>query len=526
MAVKPEIPDFKLVECCGSGAYGDVWIALDHNGMRRAVKVLDKMRLKNLGALAREEKALHLFRTQVPKHPNLIDVLHVGETEDFIFYVMELADNFNGDGSGSYVADTLEIRIRKNGALSPESLPATMDGICAAAEAIHAAGLVHRDIKPSNIIFVGSSPRLADIGLTASDSPGISIAGTADFMPPERTAGTEADIYSLGKLLYCAFTGFGPEKFPSLPEDFRLLPSNRRREIEKFNRVSLAACARNPAERLKTVAEFRDALRGGSLRGGGRRRRAFTRILRYAAVPAAVAGATVWLIFRQGDSAPPERTQLMRLADVELQRWHPDVALVYLDKVRLKWQKWADKDEKYFKLRDSAEIMKKKMAKAGGEAVMKTIIQASTALGSDPKRALELMEKLWKDPASRKQARVISLYAMALAANDRFGEAVETMKLQTKLPDPEDADGGYAGLAELYEKKEMFKEALENLDLLISKHPDSRVYLNQKAMVCVSANDTEGALAVYRRMLEITPDDEDIKDMIKSLEDTMKEVSK
>ena len=45
-------------------------------------------------------------------------------------------------------------------------------------------------------------------------------------------------------------------------------------------------------------------------------------------------------------------------------------------------------------------------------------------------------------------------------------------------------------------------------------------------MVLVQANDPESALKAYRRMLEITPDDEDIKDMIKALEDTVKEVQK
>ncbi len=120
------------------------------------------------------------------------------------------------------------------------------------------------------------------------------------------------------------------------------------------------------------------------------------------------------------------------------------------------------------------------------------------------------MEKLWKDEDARKQARIISLYAMALAANNRFDEAVEALKLQTKLLYFEEADGGYAGLADLYAKKEMFKEALENLDYLISKQPDNRVYLNQKAMLLIKANDPDAALKVYRRILEITPDDQDI----------------
>lgn len=508
-----------MISCCGSGGYGDVWLAEDRDGIRRAVKVLDKIRLMNLGVLGREEKAVRLFRTQVPEHPGLIRILHTGESCDFLYYVMELADNCASDGGPPYVPDTLEMRIRRDGAMAPECAIALMTALLDAVECLHGAGIVHRDIKPSNIIFIKAMPRLADMGLASSADTMTSVAGTQYFIPPENSTGSGADLYALGKLLYCCYTGNSPDKYPSLPKGLDM------KDVSKLNLVALKACDPNQEGRFRNAAEFRAALRGGKMCSYGSRKKVFTRILRYALLPAAVAGASAWLIFH-GDSAPPERAQLIRLADVELQRWHPDVALAYLDKVSLKWPKWAEKDEKYFKLRNSAGEMKKKLDKAGGEAVMKIILQASMALGSDPKRALELMEKVWKDPSSRKQARVISLYAMALAANDRFGEAVETMKIQTKLPDPEDADGGYAGLAELYEKKGMFKEALENLDLLISKHPDSRVYLNQKAMVCMSANDTDGALKVYRRMLEITPDNDDIKEIIESLEDTSQEAGK
>jgi hypothetical protein len=65
---RPDIPDFKIILCCGSGAYGDVWVADDRDGIRRAVKVLNKARLTNLGVLVREEKALRLFRSMVPEH--------------------------------------------------------------------------------------------------------------------------------------------------------------------------------------------------------------------------------------------------------------------------------------------------------------------------------------------------------------------------------------------------------------------------------------------------------------------------
>ncbi len=519
---KTEIPDFNLLDCCGSGGYGDVWVALDRNGLRRAVKVLDKKRLINLGVLSREEKALKLFRTQVPRHPNLVEVIHVGETDESLFYVMELADNFNGEDADDYAPDTLDARIRARGPLLGDELLQVIAGVISAVAAIHSAGLVHRDIKPSNIIFVRSEPRLADIGLTSTDSPLISVAGTPGFMPPEGNSGMEADIYSLGKLLYCTFTGRRAEDFPSLPENFRCMPAGRRRDLERFNRVALAACAKNPAERLKTALEFRSALFDDKMP----RKPLITNILRkafkYAALPVAILSSLFWILTRHDSAGEKERSRLMRFAGVELQRRHPDVALTYLDRIRTSWPNWAERDEGYFKLRDSAETMKRKMETLGGESVMKNIVSAGACLSSDPKRALELMEKLWKSPDARKQAAVISTYAMALDANGRFDEAVEVLKLQTRMADGEDADGGYASLASLYAKRGMLKEALANIDILLEKYPDSRVYLSQKAMILLEAGKSEEALKVFHRILEIVPDDEACRDMIRALEEARK----
>ena len=83
---KPDIPDFRIISCCGSGAYGDVWVADDRDGIRRAVKVLKKERLTNLGVLGREEKALRLFRSRVPEHPNIVRRFHTGETGPLLYH--------------------------------------------------------------------------------------------------------------------------------------------------------------------------------------------------------------------------------------------------------------------------------------------------------------------------------------------------------------------------------------------------------------------------------------------------------
>lgn len=509
--VRPDIPDFKIISCCGSGAYGDVWVADDRDGIRRAVKILNKARLTNLGVLGREEKSLRLFRNAVPEHPNLIRIFHSGETDSLIYYVMELADNFNSDGP-EYEADSLENRLRKTGALRESETMSLISGLADALTCLHSNSIVHRDIKPSNILYVGGVAKLADIGLASSGDQSVSIAGTLHFIPPEKNSGFEADIYAMGKVLYCAFTGFTADKFPSLPDDLNSELSSR------FNRIALKACSATPQDRFRTVAEFMDAVKDGKIRCHWSLRRISAKTLRYALLPVAIAGAAVWLLNRNANSKEPERSQLMRFADMELQRRHPDVSLAYLDRIRLKWPEWAKTHMEYFKLRDSALSMKKRMDTAVGAQVGNTIEKASALLAGNPKQALEIVEKLWEDPVTRSQARVISLYAMALAENGNFDKAIQIQELQTRLPDSEEADNGYAGLADIYARKGMYGEANNTLDALISRNPVNRAYLSRKAMLGISTGDLKTALVTYRKILAITPDDNDVRDMIKELE--------
>src|SRR6185503_2842620 len=84
---------------------------------------------------------------------------------------------------------------------------------------LHGQGLVHRDIKPSNIIFVRGAPKLADIGLVADASEARSFVGTEGFIPPEGPGAAQADLYSLGKVLYEISTGRDRRDFPALPDE-------------------------------------------------------------------------------------------------------------------------------------------------------------------------------------------------------------------------------------------------------------------------------------------------------------------
>ena len=101
--------------------------------------------------------------------------------------------------------------------------------MCTALGAAHIRGVVHRDLKPANVFLVDQEGKedfvkLLDFGLAQLTQPDkipevpIRIYGTPEYMAPEmarpkRPTEAQADIYSLGVLLYQMLTGEVPFQF-------------------------------------------------------------------------------------------------------------------------------------------------------------------------------------------------------------------------------------------------------------------------------------------------------------------------
>ena len=76
------------------------------------------------------------------------------------------------------------------------------------------------------------------------------------YTPAEEPPGTkQADIYSLGKLLYVISTGRDPEDdFPTLSTT--LIESTSQAEFMALNKIIIKACQPNPAERYASAMEM------------------------------------------------------------------------------------------------------------------------------------------------------------------------------------------------------------------------------------------------------------------------------
>jgi non-specific serine/threonine protein kinase len=194
---------FDDAEEIGRGGFGIVFRCKQAAlGREVAVKVLTAELDQNRERFVREQRAMGVLTG----HPNIVGVLHVGETDSgYPYLVMQ----YHRPGS-------LDARIHKLGALPPDEVLRLGVKLAGALETAHRAGILHRDIKPANILYTDfGEPALSDFGI-AHITGGFKTAtgvftGSPAFTAPEILSGDPpsqaSDVYGLGATLFAALTG-------------------------------------------------------------------------------------------------------------------------------------------------------------------------------------------------------------------------------------------------------------------------------------------------------------------------------
>ncbi len=330
---------FDLEEPVAAGGFGVVYSALDRRlGRRVAIKVIDRIsrRDQRAGVLPREIEALATFR-----HPHIVPLFAAGELAAGPRYlVMPWLEG-----------TSLRKRLRSHGPLPLREVLRLGIDLADALAALHAQGLVHRDIKPENVMTDGRHATIIDFGLVCAvrpadrvgdaDDSGEHLVGTPAYMSPEQweqggAIDGRADVYSLGCLLFELLSGRSPNEPPAVsplvvrPRDRfrwsqtlnstdaldptirytpRSVPHVREARPEvpaALDRLLRRAMATNPAHRVSSALEFRDALarvQVAVLSGDEGRRTRRTILLAAAAIIVLVP----WLVIRQFDSVQQER---------------------------------------------------------------------------------------------------------------------------------------------------------------------------------------------------------------------------
>uniref|UniRef100_A0A3Q1JQ25 non-specific serine/threonine protein kinase n=2 Tax=Anabas testudineus TaxID=64144 RepID=A0A3Q1JQ25_ANATE len=170
-----------------------------------AIKIVDKTQLddENLKKIFREVQIMKLL-----KHPHIIRLYQVMETERMIYLVTEYA-------SGGEIFDHLVA----HGRMAEKDARKKFKQIVAAVHFCHCRNIVHRDLKAENLLLDHNlNIKIADFGFSNIFSRGQLLktwCGSPPYAAPELFEGKEydgpkVDIWSLGVVLYVLVCGALP----------------------------------------------------------------------------------------------------------------------------------------------------------------------------------------------------------------------------------------------------------------------------------------------------------------------------
>ncbi len=307
------LDDFQLKRLIGRGGMGVVYEAEQLSlGRNVAVKLLP-------GALCADARHRMRFQNEARilaqlEHPNIVNVIAVGEADDTYYFAMQYVEGMTAD-------DLIRLWVEKSlHPLTTQSAPSPKDTngadqghstngdaagwlaswfsrsanhrdryrlcariACDIAQGLahaHACGVLHRDVKPSNILIDKSgTARLTDFGLArmygdATLTATGTVLGTLRYASPEQLGGTLAgvdersDVYSLGATLWELVTAkrlFAAEDRQSVisqrlktePPQASSFAAKLPRDLET---IITRAMAREPTDRYASAQDFADDL--------------------------------------------------------------------------------------------------------------------------------------------------------------------------------------------------------------------------------------------------------------------------
>ncbi len=272
-----EVGTSTLLKELDRGAMAVIFIAFQRTLKRQiAVKILPKSLLTKASAEMFQQEA---EMAAILSHPNIIQVYEVGDTEEFLFFTMQLIQ-------GKPLTYFIE-RARKHVIPSRRFLDVstTLNLVLAVLDALsyaHGQDIIHRDVKASNILIEEHTrrPILMDFGISKSvrdpESGKTAILGTPVNMAPEQILGRDldgrTDVYATGVLLFQMLVSRLPLAPHETTRDLLRLKMNDRLFIktpsemnpaltEDMDRIVRRSIALNPAERYADCREFADDLR-------------------------------------------------------------------------------------------------------------------------------------------------------------------------------------------------------------------------------------------------------------------------
>lgn len=266
---------YEIKQYLGEGGMSAVYAAVDRVIKRDvALKILHRdLLVRGKGSLLRFQREAQALGNL--DHPNIVKIHHFDADENAQPYIVmdivkgeSLARRLVKEPESVMISDIIDIFVQ----------------VCDALEHAHQRGVVHRDLKPSNIMVVGNQVKVLDFGiakLMSEDSDQElqltrtgEVFGSPLYMSPEQCRGLKldfrSDIYSIGCVMYEAFTGNPPftgnSHIDTMLKHVNDMPSSvvssmcDARYAEKVDAILLRCMAKSPNARFQSMAEVKAAL--------------------------------------------------------------------------------------------------------------------------------------------------------------------------------------------------------------------------------------------------------------------------
>lgn len=266
---------YEIKQYLGEGGMSAVYAAVDKVIKRDvALKILHRdLLVRGKGSLLRFQREAQALGNL--DHPNIVKIHHFDADENAQPYIVmdivkgeSLARRLSKEPESVRMSDIIDIFVQ----------------VCDALAHAHNRGVVHRDLKPSNIMVVGNQVKVLDFGiakLMSEDSDQElqltrtgEVFGSPLYMSPEQCRGLKldfrSDIYSIGCVMYEAFTGSPPftgnSHIDTMLKHVNDLPASvansicDSRYVEKVDAILLRCMAKNPNARFQSMDEVKSAL--------------------------------------------------------------------------------------------------------------------------------------------------------------------------------------------------------------------------------------------------------------------------
>jgi len=275
---------FEIVAVVGHGGMATVYRARECGLITRdvAIKLLSHDSSRDSTVIARFRREAQIVTDL--HHPHVVNVFHVGSTEDQLYIVMELLRG-----------QCLQATLQEQRSLPWSRLAPMMLNVCAALQAAHERQIIHRDIKPSNCFRVDTigNPdfiKVLDFGIAKAKllpktleegTQQGTFLGTPHYTAPEiinphgGPIDGRVDMFALGVVMYQCLTGSlpfeGARGVEALHYTVHSTPDAPRQRAPQaeipaaVEDLVMRTLARRPEDRFADMATLAEAIRRTTL---------------------------------------------------------------------------------------------------------------------------------------------------------------------------------------------------------------------------------------------------------------------